>query len=263
MPMLGKLPKIEDPRTFKLARYLPARPALPAPPPSIDWSVAVPSWPMLMNDQIGDCVVAAALHSIQEWRALAGSGFSPTNSDALKVYEAFGYVPGDPSTDNGIAMLPFLKYWRTHGIAGHKITAFVEVDLNNPIEIKQAIALFGNVFAGFAMPATAANQLGSRILRGYADEKLLWCVPGGLTGDAAPGSWGGHCVPILEYVAGARYPRGYKIVSWGSVYTATEYFARCYLDEAYAMVSLDFIDNAGLSASGFNLAQLEADLKAL
>jgi hypothetical protein len=254
---LGKQPAKIDSRTLPFARYRLARAALPSIL-SIDWTTAPAapkSWPMLLNDQLGDCVVASALHKIQEWSALAGSPIQPTDQDALNIYELFGYKPGDPSTDNGIVMLDFLKYWRTTGLPvqgkTHNITAFVSVDWTNQPEVTDAIALLGAADIGVVLPITAQSQ------------ESVWSVPGSLSGDGAPGSWGGHCIPAMAATNGARYPNGTKVRSWGAQYAATWYFWQCYCDEMYAILAPEWIAANGLSPSDFDLAQLQADLAAL
>src|SRR5436190_15974434 len=94
---LGKRAPILDKRTFQLARYLPA--ILPPAPPETDGYVTkVPSFPMYLNDQLGDCVAAAAGHIInQETYYASGTEALPTDAQILKTYEDVGgYVPGDP-----------------------------------------------------------------------------------------------------------------------------------------------------------------------
>src|SRR5579862_1190901 len=140
---LGKRAPRLDRRTFKLARYLPAI----IPPPPVETSgyvTKVPEWKMYMNDTLGICVGAAAAHLInQETYYAGGTEIEPTDAQVLKTYEDVGgYVPGDPSTDNGMDMLTFCNYWRSTGVGGHKILGFATVDLTRRDEIMQAIQLF-------------------------------------------------------------------------------------------------------------------------
>jgi hypothetical protein len=252
---LGKRPARIDSRTLTLAHYLPKAETLPAPPQVRDFTHIVAEWPMLLNDLLGDCVVAAALHSIQEWSAMTTPfRVTPNDDDALNVYELFGYDPKDPSTDQGIVMLDFLKYWRKTGLPvqgkTHKIDAFVSVNPKNPTEVAQALWLFGNLFVGVQLPLSAQNQ-------------AIWCVPDGLGSSAAPGSWGGHCVPIMREHLDSKFPDGIGVITWGEVLSATWYFLSCYCDEAYAILSPDWIGARGIAPNQFDLAQLQADLQAL
>jgi hypothetical protein len=262
--MLGKGPAVIDSRTLKLKTYLElmARPEaqtpLPAPAPSFDWTPdqgCPKSWPMFLNDTLGTCVVASALHKIQEWTGLVGDPLTPTDQDALNIYEIFGYKPNDPSTDKGIDMLSFMKYWRKTGLPiqgkTHKILAFASVDHTQQVEVGQAISLFGNVDIGVALPVTAQNQ-------------VIWSVvPNTLSGPGAPGSWGGHCIPALAYTLRASYPGGLKILTWGAVEEMTWNFLQCYCDELFAILAPEWIEASGLAPSGFPVATLLNDIAAL
>lgn len=110
-------------------------------------------WPMLGNNQYGDCAFAGALHLDQAWSDNAGKPFVPTDAQALAAYSAVcGFSPADPATDRGAVLLDVLNYWRQTGIAGRKILAYVSVNMRNPAEVKQAINLFGGLYIGLALP---------------------------------------------------------------------------------------------------------------
>lgn len=236
---LGKRAPLLDGRTLKLEKYVSA---LSPPPPSAFYQGKVSSWPMYLNDQLGDCVIAAAGHMIEQWTEYAGAGYLPTDDQMLTAYEQIGgYVAGDPSTDNGCSMLTALNTWRQTGIAGHKIIAYVSLRVGNLEELRQAVVLFGNAFVGIQLPLTAQNQ-------------SQWEVVSA-TGDGAPGSWGGHCVPIVGYD-----PNLNSCVSWGSLLNMTKAFYEAYSDEAYAVLSQGWIENNSKSPSGFDVAQLQAAL---
>jgi hypothetical protein len=215
-------------------------------PQEVSWVTKVENWPMMLNDTLGDCVPAAMGHMVEQWSTYAGSPVIPTNAQVLSAYEAIGgYVPGDPSTDNGCDMLTALNYWRQTGIAGHKIFAFVQVNPLDADEIREAIYLFGNVFTGLALPISAQGE-------------DAWTVPPGgkSSPNGSPGSWGGHCVPSV-----ADSPQSRTVVTWGEVLKMSPNFFIDYVDELYAVLSLDWIESNGLSPSQFNLAQLQADLE--
>ena len=59
---LGRKRPAVPPKTLKLRRYLLKD--LPPPPSSADWATPVKSWPMYMNNKIGDCTAAAGGHEI-------------------------------------------------------------------------------------------------------------------------------------------------------------------------------------------------------
>jgi hypothetical protein len=243
---LGKRAPRIDHRTLHMARY--RIPGAISVPPEVSWVTKVSAWPMMLNDSLGDCTCAAAGHMIEQWTTYAGSPFTPPDSAILTAYEdpsVGDYNPNDASTDNGAVMLDVLNYWRQTGIGGHKIFAFMKVNLANMDEVREAVYLFGNVYWGVQLPASAQG----------ADS---WTVPDGgvASPNGSPGSWGGHCVPIV-----AMSPETLTCVTWGETLKMSHGFFSDYGDEGYAVLSLDWIEKNGLSPGQFNLKQLEADLK--
>ncbi len=241
---LGRTPSKNDPRNLLLAKYLPND--LSGVPAQANLSTPVKNWGMMLNDTIGDCTVAACGHQIQQWTANAGTEKTPTDQAILKAYEAVsGYRPGNPQTDAGADMLTVLKYWRKTGISGDKIGAFTFVDPANFDHVRAATWLFGGTYLGLAMPVSAQKQ-------------QVWDVPqGGAVGDGAPGSWGGHAVLIAGYS-----PEGLLVVTWGQLKLMTWDFLKTYAQEAYAIVSKDFLNGKGQTPNaGLDLAALNADLK--
>ncbi|MGH9482925.1 MAG: hypothetical protein ACRD1L_12630 [Terriglobales bacterium] len=238
---LGKTPAVLDSRTLRFGAY--ATPALPPPPPAADYGKAVPSWPMYLNDKYGDCTCAAAAHMIQDWTANAGKEVSPSDQQVLKFYEHFT-VPGP---ENGCSMLAVMKYWRTGGLDADKITAFAALEQKNHVELMDAVNLFGAAYIGLELPKFVINS--SDLLQ------TPWVVPPqGPVGNAAPDPQGGHCVCAVAYDA-----RNIYVVTWGEIKTMSWPFYDAYVDEAYAVLSSDFL-KAGKTIKGFNLAQLKADL---
>jgi len=238
--MLGKrAPKI-DARTLKLKNYLGSG----LKPKTHQWWVPIGSWPMMLNDTLGDCVPAAAGHSIEQWTALAT--LKPVvlpDATIEKTYEAVGgYVPGNPATDQGCVMLDMLNYWRKTGVGGHKIMAYADLNPLSRGQVEASVQLFANCYIGIQLPITAQNQ----------DE---WEVVS-TTGDGAPGSWGGHCVPAIAYDG-----EGLTVVTWGATKRMSWAFLEAYSDEAYALLSEEWIESNALSPSGFNLPALKEDLK--
>lgn len=68
----------------------------------------------------------------------------------------------------------------------------------------------------------------------------------------------GHYVPIIGADTNYVY-----CVTWGKVQVMTREFLTTYCDEAYAILSEEFINGKGVSPEGFNLAQLQTDLQEL
>src|SRR5215831_19189031 len=84
---LGKAPAIHDPRTLQLAKYIPSG-AIPAPPASEDFAKKVNKWPMMLNDNLGDCTCACAGHMIQQWTTYSGTANVLPDGTIEKMYEA-------------------------------------------------------------------------------------------------------------------------------------------------------------------------------
>jgi hypothetical protein len=198
---------------------------------------------MLANDLLGDCTCADVLHHrmLQASVAHAATPLTFTDQEAITLYEQFGYVAGNPSTDNGANMLDVQNYMKANaGIAG-----FVTLDVGNIEQVKAALYLFGGIDIGFQVP-------------GY----IMQVPAGGSWSQPASGAdptiEGGHAV------LGCGYGRsGIRVVSWGTTYTFDFSFWANYVDEAYCWVSTDWIKASGVSPTGVDLAGLLSDLQSI
>src|SRR5258708_11266333 len=99
---------------------------LPASTPRVDYQSLVTSWPVYLNDQIGDCTEACKAHEIQAWTTYGmGAEKTVTNNRVLKWYERDGgYVPGDSSTDNGCVIQDVLANWQADDAAVCPVTEY-------------------------------------------------------------------------------------------------------------------------------------------
>lgn len=239
---LGAITGHTDARTLALADYLDDAVVLPKIPATLDLTKKVPSWPMYGNDSKGDCTCACAGHMVQAWSAANLHEETPPLSKVIGMYDDTG-----DGTDDGRVPTDVLNYWRQHGLGAgsHKITAYASIDPLNIAHVKAASYLFGGVYLAVELPITAQRQ-------------SVWDVVGdGKTGDSAPGSWGGHAIPYEAYDS-----HGGVVVTWGALLKATWAFHKAYVSEVYAVISPDWF-KSGKTPAGFNLAQLEADVKAL
>jgi hypothetical protein len=244
---LGKQVARHDPRALLLASYL--TPALPAPPASFDLTKKVKAWGMMENDEIGDCTCAAAGHLLMEWTANASTKmFTPTDQQIVAAYSAItGYNPATGANDNGAVEVDVLNYWRQNGIASHKIGAYVSLEPSNHNHVMDSVYIFGGCYIGLQLPISAQAQV---------QNHQPWSVPpGGPTGDGKPGSWGGHAVPVMAYDA-----HGVTVVTWGALQIMTWSFWETYCEEAYAILSPDYLTGKKKTPQGFDMDQLQADL---
>lgn len=241
MKLLGRTPPRHDPRTFKLSRFVSPH---YTSPPAQRWIPDNVKWGMMLNDQVGDCAIATPGHMIQSMTGLAGQGFIPSDADIMQAYRDVSGYRDTKATDNGCNVLDVLNYWRTTGIAGHKIYAFASVNPKNREEVDYAIYNFGGLFLGIDMPTAWG-------------EAKVWDRVDGPTG--IPGSWGGHAVPALAYRKGTDT----TIVSWGEEYSLTERAFSLYVEEAWAVLSLDWLGVKKVAPNGFNFSALNAALNSL
>jgi hypothetical protein len=238
---LGRLPRKENKLTLTLSKYLTTFTA----PQALGWEYAVPNWPMMLNDQLGDCTCACAGHMIENWTTRTYGTVVPADQDILSAYEAVGgYVPGDPSTDQGCAITDVLNYWKSTGIAGKKILAWAEIDTANLNAIKQAIAIFGGIDIGFNVPQSAIDEFNAgKPWNDTTDTNIV----------------GGHSVPVFGYGG-----LGCTAVTWAKIQSMSWAFWGKFVDEAYAIITEDWLTSANTTPMfGLDLPTLEADLAVL
>jgi hypothetical protein len=237
---LGKLPVRTDVRTLLISSYADEA-KLPAPPEELDLTDHVAEWPMYANHRRGDCTTAAAGHMIEAWTAASrGGAVEISESAVLRAFERVKVI--DPfSGQEGAFELDVLRDWRKHGIGRHRIGAFARVSLRDHLLVRTTAWLFGGLYIGLALPLTAQRQ-------------TIWEWTGSLAGDARPGSWGGHAVDVVRFDQA-----GLTVVTWGRLQQLTWGFWERYCEEAYCILSNDFLDH-GTAPNGFDLEALKADL---
>jgi hypothetical protein len=154
---LGKLPRRQDPRVLRLARYINLS-QIPEPPQVIRNSRGITEWGMLGNDDVGDCVIAGIAHGIQVAdlsQVDPGIPAKPIPFDTGAVIDYYsrwcGYVRGQEATDQGGVELDVLTRFRNEGFMGHKIKAFVSTDPTDLHMLALAHWLFGGVYNGLSM----------------------------------------------------------------------------------------------------------------
>lgn len=239
----GKLPASDDPGALLYATYAKVAdyPTKVPPPAGIPWG-------MLGNDTAGDCVFAGAGHETINWTHLVGKEALFSTPNTLADYSTVtGYVVGDESTDQGTDVVTALKYRRKTGIRDasgkrHKLGGYMALKQGDTRGVRKAVYDLRAVGVGIEFPETAMTQFN----RGQA-----WSVVKGAQTD------GGHYIPAIGYNDTYLY-----VVTWGRVQPMTWAFYQKYCDEAFALLSVEML-KAGKSPAGFDLAQLQADLKAL
>lgn len=200
---------------FCMGRTRPSRPArdhlslkhvltrrLPAPPPSVDYSAeALASLSDVMkNDVLGCCVVSALNHFEGEATGNAGQCWVASDAQIVGDYSAIGgYVPGDPSTDQGCDEQTAFTYYKGHGFGdGTRLVDWLAVDATKPAQVKQAIFNFENAVFGIELP-------GAWLPGDSFDNGFVWDVAGPANPDNGHAFLGVGYDPV----------KGVKVWSWG------------------------------------------------
>ena len=243
---LGRNAAKHNLRVPMLSKYTTTLPAAPA---ACTWATGC-TFQMFDNDVLGDCTAVALANQEIAWNTACGNTSNITEKQVVQFYsDTTGYTPLNPDSDQGGTESDILAQWlRTPGLLGGKnLTAFAAFRPQNLNSLKDAIWITGGAYLGVNLPETIQEQ------------GMLWQVPAqGPTGTGAPGSLGGHAVCAVGYDALVIY-----FASWGAVYQMTWDFYATYTEEAYSLISPDFMRADGLTPSGFDLATLQADMAAL
>jgi hypothetical protein len=240
-------------RNLKLADYLPV--VLPEPPAGvIDVAQKITTWPMYLNDHLGDCACAAPGHMEMIFSKVTGGEKDPSDEDILALYELQGYVPGNAATDNGSSMGNVLSDWRNGKWMAQdgktpvsSIYAYCQVDQTNFEHLRLALFLFDGLYIGAGLPLTAQGQ-------------SLWDVVPDSPTHNAPYSWGGHAINVVSIDPDKSLV---DIITWGKRMSMTFNFWANYVDEVYAVVTKDLKEGSTLQDNGFNVEQLESDMAEL
>jgi hypothetical protein len=258
----GKYGRVKpDParRRLTLEKYLDPRSklsqgGLPPVPLSadVDWATAVPQWPMYLNDQLGDCTIAGIghLYGALTWYAKSDEALF-ADDQIQSVYSRIGgYVPGDPSTDQGCVMQDVLADQTATGMtdtAGKTHTVAAYAAIGNPADedlLGQALDVFGSVYTGIAVQQNMETE--------FADGQPWTWQRGGQ-------EVGGHAICLQRRQGTAAAPLEY--VTWGALQPATTGFQANAVDEAWVVVTADWLAANGSTVEGMDLQQLLADMQ--
>lgn len=166
---------------------------VPAPPASCDWSHGETiAFPVLGNDEEGDCYMAAALHIIQCYTGQYGPA---AQFDAQQVLARYEQLSGG---DNGLSDDTIYPAW-IDGLLGpngpHKIHDSLIVNQHDSQTMKLAIWGMGGCLLTVSLPSGAANN---------ANPGAVWDA------DGTP-SVGGHAIILTGY-PNDQY---YDLRTWG------------------------------------------------
>jgi hypothetical protein len=213
----------------------------------------IPDLGIMLNDTLGDCTCAGYYHALQLWSFHTNKKdgmITEVDNDVLSLYQqACGYNPSDPNTDQGGNEQDVLSYLLNTGAptgnqqqTRHKLRAFVETDPRIITDLKRGIYECGVVYLGIDVP--------TNIVPDNAPSPSVW--------DYVPNQQieGGHCIIAVGY----QKDGSLIISSWGQLYLLTPAFQSHYLDEAYPLCDIDWMDEKGLSLLGMSVKDLEAQM---
>jgi hypothetical protein len=250
---LGKLPAThkDGQELFGLSAVL--KEALPAAPSIFGFGTwfHTNQWGMLANDSIGDCTVAGSEHETMLFTRLgSGVGATFSNKTAIADYSAItGYVPGDPSTDNGADMSNVMDYRRTTGMIDttgkrHKIELAVRVPLKDWTTFVRAVYTFGAIAIGTLIPESAEQQFAAGQPWDYVgDQNIL----------------GGHYIPAVGSLDSSKE---ISVITWGQRQRMTESFFMNYVDELWLPLSTE-VERSGFGLHHIDWSRVEALAKSL
>jgi len=203
----------------------------------------------LGNDLHANCVPCGALRSIQIMRAVAaGDARQPTTLQALALYRDWTDWDGTDATDIGTASDYAATRWAKDGVGWGEqwedVPAIVPMDPTNVAHFKAAIAHLGPVQLDLNMP------------QAWEQSPTTWTIVSGSWGQ--PGSWGPHRVCAAGYDQMCLY-----VVTWGKRMGVTWPAVAQYALGAEAVLSRSWLDDAGRSPSGLELADLTRELRAV
>lgn len=255
----GRRPPDPTRRRLTLERYLDPRTALsraglPPVPLSrdVDRASKVKAWPMYLNDRLGDCTIAAIGHMYGAWTQYAAGAEALFGDDQVQaVYSRVGgYVPGDEGTDGGCVMQDVLADQEATGITDcadrvHKVAGYAA--FGNPADevlLGQVLDVFGTVYVGINCQASILTEFS-------AGKPWTW----------TPGEpvEGGHAICLQRRLGSGRAPLEY--VTWGALQSATTGFQAHAAEEAWAVVTQDWLRANGTTVEGLDLRQLLADMR--
>jgi hypothetical protein len=220
---------------------------------NVDRASKVSSWPMYLNDLLGDCTIAEEAHAFGAL-SMYGSGTEAVFSDSVitSTYSRVGgYVMGDASTDNGCVMSSVLADARAVGMVDtsgkqHKLVAYAK--MGNPADevlLGQLLDVFGTVDVGFNVQASIETE--------FSNGGVWTYTPG-------EPFIGGHCV-ALQHRASAGSQHGIlQYITWGATQWADFGWQANCVEEAWAVISIDWVQANGTTVEGLDIQQLLADM---
>jgi hypothetical protein len=216
-------------------------------PDTCDWSAPAQksTQNVMLNNQLGCCCVSGKGH-IEGWlTANSGTEVNCTDAQITAMYgRDGGYVPGQPSTDNGCDEQTCLNNAETDGvyIGFDKWVDWLAVDPTQPEQYRGCVYYFGNLYYGIELPDQWISSI---------QNNMVWDA-------GTPDPNNGHCVPAYGFDT-----TGTKVDTWGLTATITDAAHTSDVvsgagGELYVIFSMKLFDAKGFSPCGLYYDELAA-----
>ncbi len=226
-------------RTLRLPSHLRALMAsVPTPPLSWDGSKSrTIKYPILGNDQYGDCYLADALHCVQTWTGGVGAEATFDPAAVIKLYLQLS------GGDNGLSDSDIFPAWKA-GLFGHKILDEMTVDPRDDAAIRLGMWSFGGASWTCALP----------------DAWIDAAEPGAVWDTGRPNQTNGHAMHLSGYD-----PLYYQDETWGfdPAICLTPSGLKSADPEVTVQFSLDQFNASGVAPNGMNYTAAAALWKTL
>jgi hypothetical protein len=218
-------------RTLRIPEHLRSLAAqVPTPPAAVDWSRGrTIQYPMLGNDQEGDCYLCDALHCVQTW---TGNNGLQAQFDTAAVLTLYQRLSGG---DNGLTDNEIFPAWKA-GLFGHKILDDLSVDPRDDAAVRLGLYLFG----GGSYTASLLDTWETDIRDG-----ITWDANG------QPDPMAGHAMHLSGYTAAA-----YQDETWGLRINVTPAGLKASDPEVTVQFSLEWFNAHGVAPNGYTYDQL-------
>lgn len=155
---------------------------------------------MYLNDQLGDCVIAARNHrmGVLTGNASGGTPVVATDEQIKAEYHDVGGYDGTPATDQGCDMITAADYGVSHGyVDGTKDLGYLVIDATDEAQVKLAMFVFEDLDIAIPLPDAWISPFPSA-------DGFTWDVT---KSGANPNN--GHCIPGIDLAT-----NGIMVDSW-------------------------------------------------
>jgi hypothetical protein len=210
--------------------------------------------PMYENDIYGDCTIAGIAHvygALTKYASGAEALF--TNDVITETYERNcpGFDPIGDINDNGCVMQTVLQDQTVNGMVDvtgktHKLLGYAQLKAIGPKWLSVALDVFGSVYLGVNLPQSAQQQFSAGQPWTYVKGSPIV---------------GGHCITLGAANETPGHANPFTLVTWGNTVQASWPWLNTYVEEAWVVLTEDWLNANGDTIDGFDLAQLQADMQ--